>query len=177
MDKEEEIKRVNDEIDERFSRIGAKLQDAQDISGLFETLFAEIEKEFMVPFIWLTLINNKSTTPIIAEIKSSNILKNRFRVITPELFSRILSTVDKPVLVNKVLRSYNKLLPPNNKYFAKSLALVPFKVNGEIAGSWNNGDAVEDRYTPNMETGLLQKFAQSVSTRLTEIASASKRRR
>jgi len=169
MDKEEEIKRVNDEIDERFSRIGAKLQDAQDISGLFETLFAEIEKKFGVPFVWLTLINNKSTAPIIAAIKSSAILQHRLNVIETALFRELLLDGLKPVLVNKNLHPYFKLLPPSNKYFVKSLAIVPLKVQDEIVGSWNNGDAVEDRYTPDMETGLLQKFAESVSRRLTEI--------
>lgn len=57
MNKEEEIKCVNEEIAERFSRIEAKLPASQDIAGLFETLFEEIENEFKVPFVWLTLMN------------------------------------------------------------------------------------------------------------------------
>jgi uncharacterized protein YigA (DUF484 family) len=47
-------------------------------------------------------------------------------------------------------------------------------VNDEIAGSWNNGDAYHDRYTPDMETNLLQNLAQSVSVCLTEFVSAIK---
>ncbi len=50
--------------------------------------------------------------------------------------------------------------------------MVPFKLNDEIAGSWNNGDAYHNRYTPDMETSLLQKLAQSVSARLGELVSA-----
>jgi uncharacterized protein YigA (DUF484 family) len=75
----------------------------------------------------------------------------------------------KPVLVNKDLQLYYKLLPPSNKYFIKSLALVPFKVNGEIVGSWNNGDAYPSRYTPDMETSLLQKLAETLSRYLTKL--------
>lgn len=169
MNKEEEIKRLNEEIAARFSRIEAKLPVFRDIAGLFETLFTGIENEFKVPFVWLTLMNTKRGAPIIAAIKASDILKNRLRVITPELFSRILPAGIKPVLVNKDLQPYYKLLPSRNKYFVKSLALVPFRVNDEIVGSWNNGDATADRYKPDMETDLLQKFAELVSRRLTEI--------
>jgi hypothetical protein len=42
-------------------------------------------------------------------------------------------------------------------------------VNDEIAGSWNNGDAYYDRYTPDMETNLLQNLSHSVSLRLMEL--------
>ncbi len=169
MNKEEEIKRVNGEIAEFFSRIEAKLSASRNITDLFETLLAEIESEFKVPFVWLTLMNTKQNAPIISAIKSSNILKNKHSIITPEFFSTIIPNGVKPVLVNENLQPYYKLLPSRNKYFIKSLALVPFKVNDEIVGSWNNGDAVDDRYKPDMETDLLQKFAEAVSRRLTEI--------
>ena len=111
-------------------------------------------------------VNDK---PIIEAIKSSDILKDRLKVIISELFNEIIPSGLKPVLVNKDLNPYYKLLPANRKYFVKSLALVPFKMNNEIVGSWNNGDACHDRYTPDMETNLLQKLAQSVSVRLNEL--------
>jgi len=87
----------------------------------------------------------------------------------PELFYEIFSSGLKPILVNKNLNQYYKLLPANRKYFVKSLALVPFKMNNEIVGSWNNGDARLNRYTPDMQTNLLQKLAQAVSIRLNEL--------
>jgi hypothetical protein len=54
MDKKEDVKRINEELAARFSKIEAKLPEDQTIAGLFETLFAGIEKEFAVPFVWLT---------------------------------------------------------------------------------------------------------------------------
>jgi len=169
MGRKEDVKRINAEIAARFDKIEVSLKDAKDIVGLFEILFAGIEKEFGVPFIWLTLIDTVNTAPIIAAVKSSDILKGRLRVIAPELFLKIIPDGLKPVLVNKDLQPYYKLLPSNQKYFVRSLALVPFKINDEIVGSWNNGDASNNRYIPDMETGLLQKLAQSVSMRLTEL--------
>ena len=174
MNKTEDIEIINTKITASFGKIETGLSEARNIAGLFEILFTGIEKEFKVPYVWLTLMDTINNQPIIAAIKSSDILQDRLKVITPELFREILPAGLKPVLVNKDLQPYYKLLPSNRKYFVKSLALVPFKVNDEIIGSWNNGDAYQNRYTPDMETNLLQNLAQSVSVRLTELVSAIK---
>lgn len=173
MDKKEDIKRINEELAASFSKIEAKLQEDQTIAGLFETLFAGIEKEFTVPFVWLTLMDNEKAAPVIAAIKSSDILRTRLCVISPELFGQLLPSGRKPVLVNKDLQPFYKLLPSSSKYFVKSLAIVPFSIGDHIIGSWNNGDAVGDRYTPDMETGLLAKLAVSVSRSLTVLVEAN----
>ena len=173
MNKTENIERINTKIADSFERIEASLSEAMDIAGLFEILITGIEKEFEVPYVWLTLIDTTMTAPVIEAIKSSDILVDRLKVIKPELFQEILPTGFKPVLVNKDLQPYYKLLPSTRKYFVKSLALVPFKIKEEIIGSWNNGDAYRNRYTPEMGTDLLQKLAQSVSVRLTELVAAS----
>ena len=173
MDKRKDINIINAEIAARFEKIETRLPEAKNIAGLFETLFAGIEKEFRVPFVWLTLLNTESAAPIITAIKSSDILKNRLNVITPELFREILPDGLKPVLANKDLPLFYKLLPSNNKYFVRSLAIVPFKFRDEIVGSWNNGDAYHNRYTPDMETGLLQKLAESISRYLSKLISES----
>ena len=172
MNKGEDIKRINEEIAARFAKIEARLPEDWTIDGLFENLFSGMEKEFAIPFVWLTLINNENTAPLIAAIKSSEVLRNRLCVISPELFYQTLPAGDKPVLVNKYLQPYYKLLPSSSKYFVKSLAIVPFRFRGEIAGSWNNGDARTDRYTPEMETGLLQKLAESFSRYLNKLIEA-----
>ena len=174
MNKTEDIEDINTKIAASFGKIATGLSEAKNIAGLFEILFTGIEQEFKVPYVWLTLMDTINNQPIIAAIKSSDILQDRLKVITPELFREILPAGLKPVLVNKDLQSYYKLLPSNRKYFVKSLALVPFKVNDKIAGSWNNGDAYHDRYTPDMETNLLQNLARSISVRLTELVSAIK---
>lgn len=169
MDKTDEIKRINLEVSLKFSKIEAHISHAKSIAELFETLFAGIEKEFAVPFVWLTLVDSENAAPVIAAVKYSAILKNRINIVSPALFEHILPGGLQPVLANKDLQSYYKLLPPTNKFFVKSLAIIPFQVRDEIAGSWNNGDAVSDRYTPDMDTGLLQKLVQKVSRRLTEL--------
>ena len=174
MDKTDEVRRINLEISMKFSNIEKQLAKAENIAGLFETLFAGIEKEFAVPFVWLTLVNSENTAPVIAAVQSSELLKNKLKVIPPALFEHILPAGLQPVLANKELQIYYKLLPPANKYFVKSLVVIPFQIRDEIAGSWNNGDVLSDRYMPDMDTGLLQKLGQKVSSHLTELISGKK---
>ncbi len=169
MNKKENIEDINMKIATGFENIENKLAEAKNIAELFEILFTGIEKEFQVPFVWLTLTNTVTAIPVIEAIKSSDILKDRLNVIKPDLFNEIIPSGLKPVLANKNLNQYYKLLPANRKYFVKSLALVPFKMNNEIVGSWNNGDARLNRFTPDMQSNLLQKLAQSVSVRLNEL--------
>jgi uncharacterized protein YigA (DUF484 family) len=169
MDKKENIDRINTKIASGFEKIEKRLPEAKNVAELFEILFAETEQEFQVPFVWLTLMDTARAAPFIEAVKSSKTLKDRLNIIKPDIFHEIFSSGLKPVLVNKNLNKYYKLFPANRKYFAKSLALVPFKINSEIMGSWNNGDAAQNRYAPDMETNLLQKLARTVSARLDEL--------
>ena len=169
MNKKENIERINTKIATGFGIIEDKLAAAKNIAELFEILFTGIEEEFQVPFVWLTVANTKKNLPFIEAAQSSGFLKDRLNVVKPDFFREIFSSGLKPVLVNKNLTNYYRLFPENRKYFVKSLALVPFKINGELTGSWNNGDAVQSRYTPEMETNLLQKLARLISARLDEL--------
>jgi uncharacterized protein YigA (DUF484 family) len=174
MDKTDEIRRINLEIAMKFNKVEEQLSGVASVAGLFETLFAGIEKEFCVPFVWLTLVDSEKAAPVIAAVKSSAILKNRLNIISQPLFEQILPAGLQPVLANKKLLPYYKLLPPTNKFFIKSMAIVPFQLQDQIVGSWNNGDVLSDRYRPEMETGLLQILARKVSVRLTELVGFGK---
>lgn len=169
MDKKDNIERINTKIASGFEKIEKKLAEAKDVADLFEILFTGIEEEFNVPFVWLTIADTKKNMRVIEAAKSSNFLKDRLNIVKPSFFKEIFSAGLKPVLVNKNLTNYYRLFPEHRKYFIKSLALVPFKINGEYTASWNNGDAVQSRYTPEMETNLLQKLARLISTRLDEL--------
>ena len=170
----DEIKRINQEISVKFGIIEVHIAHAKSITGLFETLFADIEKEFAVPFVWLTLVDKEITAPIIEAVQSSAVLQNRLGVIPEDLFARVLTDGLQPVLANKDLQPFYKLLPSTNKFFVKSLAVIPLYINDELIGSWNNGDVLSDRYLPDMDTRLLQQLGQKISARLTELVPGAK---
>jgi len=168
MNKKENIERINTKIASGFEKIEMKLAGAKDAAELFEILFTGVEEEFGVPFVWLTVADTKKNLRFIETTKSSGFLKERLNIVNPDFYKEIFSSGLKPVLVNKNLTQYYRLFPEHRKYFVKSMALVPFKINGELTGSWNNGDAVESRYAPDMETNLLQKISRLISSRLDE---------
>jgi uncharacterized protein YigA (DUF484 family) len=172
MSKKENVEHINTKIASGFEKIEKKLAEAKNIAELFEFLCQGIETEFNVPFVWLTLTNVAAVAPVIEAVKSSEVLNQRLNVINPQIFNDFFSAGLKPVLVNKNLKQYYKLFPASRKYFAKSLALVPFKVNNIIAGSWNNGDASPERYAPDMESTLLQNLSKALSVRLKELITA-----
>jgi len=169
MDKKDNIESINTKIASGFEKIEKKLAEAKDVAELFETLFTGIEEEFNVPFVWLTIADTKKNMRVIETAKSSPFLKDRLNIVKPNFYKEIFSAGLKPVLVNKNLTNYYRLFPEHRKYFVKSLALVPFKINGELTASWNNGDAVQSRFIPDMETSLLQKLARSVSDHLDKL--------
>lgn len=169
MKKKENLEHINSKIASGFEKIERKLLEAKNVAGLFEILFEEIEKEFQVPFVWLTLSDNPKALPVVEALKSSSALKEKINLIKQEKFQEIFYSGLKPILVNKNLKPYYKLFPSSQKYFVKSMAMVPFKIKGEIVACWNNGDSDQSRYAPDMETGLLQKLSRAVSMRLEDL--------
>jgi len=167
MNSMEHIRQINSRMATRFKKIEKNLDEAQNIADLFAILFTEIEGEFQIPFVWLTLEDNVKSAPLIEAVESSIALKERLNLVSPTFLKEVFSSGLKPVLVNSDLNKYYRFFPPNRKYFVKSLALVPFQIHEEICGSWNNGDSSPNRYTPEMESTLLQGLAEALSVRLT----------
>lgn len=169
MGKKEDIERMNEEIAARFGKIEAAVSSAETIAGLFESLLAGIEKEFNVPFVWLTLIDNGSTAPLMDAVNASDVLKNRLCVISRDGFEKILPGGVKPVLANKDLQPFYKMMPPSRKYFVRSIAVAPFALDGQVVGAWNNGDADPNRYAADMDSTLLSALADKISLKLTAL--------
>ena len=169
MSNEEGQKHINEIIAERFKRVEEEILSAETVNGLFENLLDGIEKEFAVPFVWLTLMDHEDAMPVIQEIKSSGFLKSRLSVVSRELFENILSGSTRPILANQDLKIFYRLLPPHRKYFVRSIAVVPFAIDGQIIGTWNNGDADANRYEPDMKTDLIEALAAQLSRKLSQL--------
>lgn len=170
MRKKEDIHRINEDLAARFTKIEAELLSAPTIAGLFEALVEGIEREFGVPFVWLTFMDRPGVDLWIDAAGTSDILKTRFSVVSREVVEKILGGGLHPVLSNQNLQPFYKLMPPHRKYFVRSIAVVPFAQDGQMIGTWNNGDADAGRYAPEMDTALLASLAGRISLRLTELA-------
>ena len=170
MSNEEDLKSINEIIAARFKIIEDAVDAAETITGLFENLIDGIENEFTIPFVWLTLIDHQTTAPVLEKIKMSERLESRLSVVSKELIDKILTRGIKPVLANQDLQSFYRLLPRSRKYFIRSVAVVPIALDGQIIGTWNNGDADANRYEPDMKTDLIESLAGKLSARLTRLA-------
>jgi uncharacterized protein YigA (DUF484 family) len=141
MTKKEDIHRINEDIAARFQEIEKALLSARTIAGLFEALVEGIERVFGVPFVWLTFMDRPGADALTNAAVASEVLKGKFSVVSAELLEKILPGGLQPVLSNQNLQPFYRLMPSSQKYFVRSIAVVPFALEGQMIGTWNNGDA------------------------------------
>jgi uncharacterized protein YigA (DUF484 family) len=166
---EPDIPKINDEIARKFRKIKADLTSRQSAVALFEALFAEIETQFGIPFVWLSLIRLPETAGLLKSLEASALLCERLNSIEQARFLEIIPDATSTLLVNGDLQPFFRLLPRNRKYFIRSLAVSPITLHGRLIGSMNHGDTSSTRYKPGMDTTLLMQLARSVSDRLTRL--------
>ena len=164
-----DILKANEEIARKFGEIEADLAVCRGIGELFERLLSGSEEAFGIPFVWLSLLRSPETEAILKPLRKSDILRDRINIIAPAPFLKILPDVAHPLLASGDLRPFFRLMPPNVKYFLRSLAIAPLTRHGVLIGSLNHGDAALDRYRPGMDTALLAHLARSVSDHLSRL--------
>jgi uncharacterized protein YigA (DUF484 family) len=169
MNNSGETKRVNEAIQETFSRIEGSLPAAVDVSELFTQVLQQLQEAFAIPFAWLSLVNLPETAGWEQLLLKSPFLKGRLNQIDATAFSELTVKGTEPVLANGALKPFYKLLPQSNKYFIKSIAMAPITLNGVFIGSLNFGDTSPVRYHSEMDTTLLASLASAVSKSLADI--------
>ena len=169
MKEKVDILKTNEEISLKFGKIEENLASFLNVKDLFEKLIIQIQDEFRIPFVWISIISEPDLADVIQVLKSSRILRERLNIIDRAAFLQCIANSTTPILVNNYMKSFYKLLPRNKKYFIKSLAIAPITLNSEIIGSINHGDFSNLRYQPGMDTSLLEKLAANISARLSNI--------
>ena len=166
---EPDIPTINDEIARKFRQLEADLNTRRSARELFEGLLAGIEREFGIPFVWLSLIRLPETAGLRKSLEASPLLCDRLNSIDKASFREIVPACGAPLLVSGDLRPFFRLLPRTRKYFIRSLAVSPLTLRGIPIGSINHGDASSARYRSGMGTTLLMHLARSVSDRLASL--------
>jgi GAF domain-containing protein len=164
-----DIPKINEGITRKLQKIEARLALRRTAVELFETLLADIQREFGIPFVWLSLIRIPSMTRLQKSLEASPLLKDRLNIIENAAFLAVVPDGVAPLLVSGDLRLFFRLLPPRRKYFIRSLAVSPLTFHGRLIGSLNQGDSSRERYYPGMDTTLLMHLAQRVSDRLSHL--------
>lgn len=162
----QDIPAINNVIATKFQKIETDLSSKGGIGELFQRLLTGIEKEFDVPFVWLSIIRRPETESLLGLLMKSNFLRDRLNIIDPVPFLEIVPDDAHPLLANGDLKPFFRLMPPARKYFVRSIAVSPLFLHDRLIGSINHGDATPGRYHPEMDTALLGRLARSVSERL-----------
>jgi two-component system cell cycle response regulator len=163
------ILKTNDEIARKFGRIEADIALCHGIGELFERLLSGSEEAFGIPFVWLSLLRRPETEKLRKLLGKSEILQDRINIMDPAPFLEIVPDFTHPLLVSGDLRPFFRLMPPNVKYFLRSLAIAPLTRHGVLIGSLNHGDASPDRYRHGMDTALLDHLSGTVSEHLSRL--------
>jgi uncharacterized protein YigA (DUF484 family) len=165
----QDIPKINEGITRKLREIETRLALRRSAVELFETLITDIQREFSIPFVWLSLFRVPSMTGLQKSLEASPLLKDRLNLIEKAPFLEVVPDGAIPLLVSGNLRPFFRLLPPNRKYFIRSLAVSPLTLHGRLIGSLNQGDTSPERYHPGMDTTLLMHLARSVSDHLSHL--------
>jgi len=161
--------RLNEEIAKKLSEIEIRILSIGDFKDLFENLLLLIEEKFEIPHVWISIINENRVFYIINVLQSSQLLKERLNLIEKKAFLELVKDKENPMLINEDLKPYYRLLPGNQKYFVKSIAIAPLILDGELIGSLNLGDFSGFRFQPNMDTFFLSQLAVKISICLSNV--------
>ncbi len=164
----------NEQITEKFQAVEAKILSTLEFKDLFEVLLSEIMNTFEIPYVWISMVRNSDVSTLIESLGDSNTLKEHINLIDKEPFMELFHDETTPILENKNLKPYFKLLPINKKFFIKSIAVAPLSLDGEIIGSMNQADSSSLRFKPGMDTSLLKQLALKVSLCLSNVTAHEK---
>jgi uncharacterized protein YigA (DUF484 family) len=171
MDEIQETLRWNEDVARKLAEIEREIADSPDPTDLFEHLMLRMETAFGIPFVWLSLVRTPQADALRSTLAVSALLGDRLNLIDGDAFAALLDGRTEPLLVNGDLRSFYRLLPPAKKFLFRSLALVPFTLDGTVVGSLNHGDPSPQRYHPDLATDLLAQLGARVSARLGALSS------
>lgn len=171
------IIKTNEAIARKLFEIELKILTIKNFRGLFEELLILIEAEFHIPHVWISLVDNSQLAKYVSALDSSSLLRRRVNLIPKEILWNLFGRSREPILANKNLTGYFKLLPEKQKHQIKSLAIAPVELDGNFVGTLNMGDFSEARFQPEMDTFFLSQLVVKVSICLSNVTAHEKLKR
>lgn len=164
----------NEKIAKKFHEIEIKILSIYNFKDLFEALLSEVQNQFGVPYVWISLIDGNEVSTLVQTLATSNDLRERMCIVDSKMFADLIKDNQKPLLVNENLDFYRQLVPPNQSYQIKSMAVAPISLYGKVIGSFNQADFTKERFQPGIDTSLLEQLAIKVSLCLSNVVAHEK---
>ncbi|MGM0383608.1 MAG: diguanylate cyclase [Thermodesulfobacteriota bacterium] len=165
---------INEGIAKKLFEIEVVILSIGNFKDLFEKLLLLIEEKFRIPHVWISIISGNDISDLLKSLESSQLLKERLNIVKKDVFLNLIKNEKSPILVNSYLRPFYQLLPKNEKYFAKSLAIMPLVLDGNVIGSLNLGDFSGFRFQPSMDTFFLSQISVKISICLSNVIAREK---
>lgn len=172
----EEIARRNEEITQKFFEIEKRILSILNYKDLFEILLREIKLKFNMPYVWISLIDKSEVFRFIEQFESSELLMKHINIIDNDTFLKLVGSNITPLLINDDLKVYSKLIPRQDKYSIRSIAISPISLDGEIIGSLNQAHILPGHFKPGLDTSSLEQLAVKVSFCLSNVTAHEKLR-
>ena len=166
--------RVNEEIARKFYLVETKILSILNFRDFFDVLLTEIRENFNVSYVWISIIKKSGLSKLIRSVGSSDMLKEHLNMIDRTQFKALIGDGMQPVLVNRNLKPYFKLLPRGKQYDIQSLAVSPISLEGEVVGSLNQADISVSRFEPDLDTDFLEHISVKVSICLSNVVAHEK---
>jgi diguanylate cyclase (GGDEF)-like protein len=159
----------NEEVAQKFFEVEVSILSTMNFKDFLENLLTVIREKFMIPYVWISMIEDHDVAHQIRRQASSEVVRKRLGLVSAETFCSLVGTTTRPLLVNQELTPFYRLFPPGENYLVRSMAIAPITHQGEVIGSLNHGDPSESRYTPGMDTTLLERLGVKVSICLSNV--------
>ena len=167
----------NEIIAGKFHDIEAGILSILNFQDFFEQLLLTIAQTFAIPHVSISIIEERSICRhIVQSAPLSSRLDVCFAVLPEKTFYQITGRQKKTILVNDNLQCYSPLFPPNPGETIHSMAITQIFLDGETIGSLNMADSNGQRFSPGMDTALLERLGLKISLCLSNVSAHEKLR-
>jgi len=163
-----------EQLAEKFHLLETRILGVLNLGDFFQVLQEQIGDIFSVPHVWFSLIRDEEAAAPIQRAALSSKLREHLNLVERGAFEQLFGRGEKPLLENENLAPYRLLLPELNKFYFKSLAMVPVSLEGRLVGSLNLADSSAQRFHPGYNPVHLERLGVKVSLFLSNVTAHEK---
>jgi diguanylate cyclase (GGDEF)-like protein len=165
-----QLYRENEETALKFFEVEMSVLATLNFQDFFDKLLSNIMQKFGVGSVWVTLIDRSRAVKLIHTYASAAIPAKNLRILERRKFASVVKDTGRPVLGNQDMDRFSPLMPRGREKRYGSIAVVPISLDGDPVGSINFADASPERFSPEVDTILLEQLGLVVSICLSNVA-------
>lgn len=163
--------RVNEALARKIFEIETEVLAIYNSRNFFDRLLALIQEKFGVPEVWVALIDEPVTAPLIHHFTHCDQLTRSLTPLSAAGLQRLAGHFPDPWLISRCTDQHNWLIPAYLQGMVRSMAVAPLQLEGRLIGALIQGDPDPTRWDSSMDTFFLSQLAVKVSLYLANLAS------